>query len=115
MRSVDGRITDVVVTPAGNRLIVHFFTGILEHFREIDTFQVVQETAADLVVRIVPTKEWRLESEECIRAALVNPGISGMKVHIETVKEIPLTAGGKRRFVISKVGPARSDESSPVV
>ena len=115
MKSIDGRTTDVVVTPAGNRLIVHFFTGILEYFREIDTFQVVQETVEDLVVRIVPTKEWRSESEESIRAALVKQGISGMKVHIETVKEIPLTPGGKRRFIISKVGPARSEGSSPVV
>jgi phenylacetate-CoA ligase len=108
MKSIDGRTTDVVITPAGNRLIVHFFTGILEYFREIDTFQVVQETVEDLVVRIVPTKEWRPESEESIRAALVQKGISGMKVHIETVKEIPLTPGGKRRFIISKVGPVRS-------
>ena len=43
LKSIQGRNTDVVLTPGGNRLIVHFFTGILEHFPEIDSFQVVQD------------------------------------------------------------------------
>jgi phenylacetate-CoA ligase len=41
MESIRGRDADVIITPAGNRLIVHFFTGVLEHFQEIDSFQVI--------------------------------------------------------------------------
>ena len=43
MLSIDGRETDVVVTPNGNRLIVHFFTGIFEYYQSIDTFKVIQK------------------------------------------------------------------------
>ncbi len=42
MQSIQGRSADIVTTPSGNRLIVHFFTGVLEHFSEVDSFQVVQ-------------------------------------------------------------------------
>jgi phenylacetate-CoA ligase len=103
LEGVQGRVTDVVTTPAGNRLIVHFFTGILEHFPEIDTFQVVQETREDLLVRVVPQKTFSSESVARIREALMEKGLLGMRINIEAVTDIPLTPGGKRRFVINKV------------
>ncbi len=45
----------MVVTPSGNRLIVHFFTGILNHFPEVESFQVAQESREAILVRVVPT------------------------------------------------------------
>tara|TARA_Y100001980_G_C14542110_1_gene320348 strand:- start:669 stop:1997 length:1329 start_codon:yes stop_codon:yes gene_type:complete len=39
-----GRDTDVLYTPKSKILIVHFFTGIFEHFPEIKQFQVKQQT-----------------------------------------------------------------------
>jgi phenylacetate-CoA ligase len=116
LEDIQGRITDVVITPAGNRLIVHFFTGILEHFPEIDTFQVVQETRENLVIRILPTKTFSRESEAKVRAALVEKGLLGMTIQIEPVAEIPLTSGGKRRFVINKLDALRPEaKGDPLV
>src|SRR5262249_27147324 len=101
MGSIQGRDTDVVITPAGNRLIVHFFTGILEHFSEIESFQVVQESMESMVIRIVPTQQFSEESSDRIVAALQEKGATGLRIKIELVNQIPLTPGGKRRFVIS--------------
>lgn len=116
LEDIQGRITDVVITPAGNRLIVHFFTGILEHFPEIDTFQVVQETRDGLLLRIVPEKTFSLESAGRIRAALVEKGLLGMRIDVEVVAEIPLTPGGKRRFVINKLDALRPEaDANPLV
>ena len=39
-----GRDTEVLDTPKSKILIVHFFTGIFEHFPEIKQFQVKQQT-----------------------------------------------------------------------
>ncbi len=39
-----GRDTDIVFSPNGKALIVHFFTGILEHISEIKQFQVSQNS-----------------------------------------------------------------------
>ncbi len=102
MLSIQGRDTDAVITPDGNRLIVHFFTGILEYFSEIGSFQVIQETIDHVVIRVVPTCEIGPENRQRIIAALQKKGLTGMRVEIQSVEEIPLTAGGKRRFVINK-------------
>jgi len=100
LESIQGRSADAIVTPGGNRLIVHFFTGVLEHFGEIDQFQVVQEGPDAIIVRILPTAAWTSRSESAIIAALQQKGV-GVDVRIERVNELPLTPGGKRRFVIS--------------
>lgn len=99
MQSVVGRTADVVTTPSGNRLVVHFFTGVLEHFPEIRTFQIVQSHPDSLLVRIVPETGYSEGSAERIRSALIERG-ADLDIRIETVDDIPLTPGGKRRFVI---------------
>jgi phenylacetate-CoA ligase len=102
MESIQGRDTDVVVTPSGNRLIVHFFTGICEHFPEIESFQVVQEKLDSIMLRIVPTKHYSEDSTTKIIAALRAKG-ADLRIEVELVSEIPTASSGKRRFVISKV------------
>lgn len=102
MVSIEGRDTDVVVTPSGNRLIVHFFTGILSHFPEIESFQVVQETREAILVRVVPAAGFSRETADRVVAALREKG-ADLDIELETVPEIPAAASGKRRFVISRL------------
>ncbi len=110
---IEGRDTDVVVTPAGNRLIVHFFTGILEHFREIACFQVVQSEPGSILLRLAPAGGCVVTPE--LEAEIVRRfdarGMQGMKVHFEITEEIPVAASGKRRFVISKLAPRPAAEA----
>jgi len=102
MRSVQGRSADVIVTPSGNRLIVHYFTGILEHFKEIDTFQVVQHTPGKVTVRILPKETIpELLISEIVKA-LQSHGASDVAFQIEIVDAIPLSPAGKHRFIINK-------------
>jgi phenylacetate-CoA ligase len=103
MESIQGRDTDVVITPSGNRLIVHFFTGILEYFSEIEAFQVLQDEPGSMVLRLVPTKGFSKAVAARIVAELKQKGASDMEVEIELVTEIPLPPSGKRRFVTSKL------------
>ena len=102
MASIEGRETDVVITPAGNRLIVHFFTGILEHFPEIESFQVVQKDPQSFSVRIVQAKPFDNATSNRIRKSLQEKGADGLRIDIDLVDEIPL-AYGKRRFVINEI------------
>lgn len=102
MESIDGRDTDIVLTPSGNRLIVHFFTGILEYYGEIDAFQVVQETLDEIILRVVPNQKFNSSVAERMISELQAHG-ADLKISVEPVSEIPLTKGGKRRFVISKL------------
>src|SRR5262249_20047680 len=102
MESIQGRDTDIITTPSGKRLIVHFFTGVLEHFPEIESFQVVQEARDAILLRIVPASLFSKESAGRVISSLKARGASDISIDIELVKEIPLTLAGKRRFVISR-------------
>jgi len=103
MQSIQGRDTDMVITQSGNRLIVHFFTGVLEHFKEIDSFQVIQESLNSIILRVVPTGEFSAEMHQRIIDALREKG-ADLNIELELVEEIPLPPSGKRRFIISQLG-----------
>ncbi|MFN3648017.1 MAG: phenylacetate--CoA ligase family protein [Armatimonadota bacterium] len=112
MERIEGRDTDIIVTPSGNRLIVHFFTGLIEHFHDVDTFQVVQETTDTMVVRLVPRQQFDPSTPERIVQTLKQHGAADMQIETELVDEIPVSPSGKRRFVFSKV--ARTASEAPV-
>jgi phenylacetate-CoA ligase len=103
MQGIQGRETDVIVTPAGNRLIVHFFTGIMEYFSEIDQFQVVQEYPGSIHISVTERSAIDDNVKSRIIRALRQRGADSLKIEIEVVPDIPLPPSGKRRFVISKV------------
>lgn len=106
MHSIQGRNTDVVHTPSGNRLIVHFFTGVLEHFPIIDSFQVVQENLHSLLIRLVVKEALSPQAVQQFTRALIDHGCRDMTIEIEVVDQIPLTPAGKTRFIISRLsGP----------
>lgn len=102
MHAIKGRNADVVTTPSGNRLIVHFFTGVMEHFTEIDSFQVVQSSPASILVRIVPDGEKSPGLETRVINALKQKGADDLNIQVVYVDQIPLPPTGKHRFVINE-------------
>ncbi len=101
--SVQGRDTDIVLTPNGNRLIVHFFTGILEHFDEIARFQIVQRELESITIRVVANGAFSPETSSAVVERLRQRGATDVRIDVEVVDEIPLPPNGKRRFVISEI------------
>lgn len=110
MQSIEGRTTDVVKTPSGNRLIVHFFTGILDKFEEIHSFQVVQKELSAALIRVATPDGGPLSAVavQRIKSALQRRGMSDMRIDIEQVAEIPVSPSGKRRFIISELAAGGS-------
>lgn len=103
LAKVEGRDTDVVVTPQGNRLIVHFFTGIFEYYKTIDTFKVIQEERDRITVLLVPRADFRTEHWEHLKAEILDKGDPELNIDMKIVDEIPLERSNKRRFVVSKI------------
>jgi len=103
LESVDGRDTDIVLTPNGNRLIVHFFTGIFEYYPSIDNFQILQDRIGEITVNVVPMKDFSKNDWERIEREILDKGDRDLKINLNIVKEIPVEASNKRRFVISKI------------
>jgi len=103
MRKIEGRDSDIVHTPNGNRLIVHFFTGIFEYYQSVDTFQVEQNVLEKILVRIVPNKDFNVKDWERIKREILEKGDRDLKIEMELVNQIPIQKSGKRRFVISTI------------
>lgn len=103
LERVEGRDTDVVLTPNGNRLIVHFFTGILEYYDSIDTFKVVQNEVGMIKLYIVVNTLFKEEHLKSILDEISNKGDPNLLVETEIVDDIPLEKSNKRRFVVSNL------------
>lgn len=114
MEGIEGRSGDVVVTPSGNRLIVHYFTGVLEHFSDVENFQVLQEERDRLVVRIVPGAGFSSETARRVRDRLRTQGLTDMAIDVEVISEIPVPKSNKHRFVLSRV-PTETPEKKDAV
>lgn len=99
--TVVGRSADTIVTPSGNRLIVHFFTGILEHYPEIASFQVAKVSPNCLEVRVVARRELDARAAARITADITTKA-PDVRVELVVVDRLPLTTGGKRRFVVDE-------------
>lgn len=101
---VAGRTSDIIVTPAGNQLIVHFFTSLFGKVRSIASFQIQQECEGGVHVLIVPRPEFKEEDWLQLRDQIQRKGDPDLDITMETVDEIPVEASGKRRFIKSQVG-----------
>jgi phenylacetate-CoA ligase len=100
---IQGRATDVVTTPAGDRLIVHFFTQIFEMIPEIAQFQVRQDRPDAISIKYVKGAGFHDALLDRVRAEIASNCVYPLAIQFEDVSDIPLEQSNKRRFVISKV------------
>ena len=112
MAAIDGRDTDVVITPRGNRLIVHFFTGIFEYFPSIDTFRITQDHPDAIRVEIVPRPNFQAEHWDQIKKEILDKGDPDLKIEMALVPDIKPESSNKRRFVVSRLGAGKGDSPS---
>jgi len=104
MERIEGRLTDIGITPSGKSLVVHFFTGLFESYPvEVDSFQAVQESADHLVLTIVPGKGLDQVEGQILRRTQEYVG-QDVRVEIRRQDSIPLGPGGKRRLFVSRSG-----------
>ena len=103
IKSIEGRDTDIVVTPDGRFLVVHFFTILFEYIEGVDQFQVIQDTVNKLKIKIVRNNKFRDNDLAYIKNEIEKHTGEDMSIKIKFVESIPQTRSGKRRFVISKV------------
>jgi phenylacetate-CoA ligase len=101
--SVEGRSDDVIVTPDGRRIgrLDPVFKGDIP----VREGQIIQESLELIRVLVVPASEFTARHEQDLIVA-VRERVGNIEVRVERVSEIPRTANGKFRAVISKVGQA---------
>lgn len=106
---VVGRTLDVIKTPEGKVVPGEFFPHLIKDFPDIARFQVTQEKLDHLIIRLVPTTELNRETRQRIESEVRKIVGSTMITDYEIVSDIPLTATGKYRVTISKIGDVHYD------
>jgi phenylacetate-CoA ligase len=100
---VEGRRTDVLVTPEGRVMHALAAIYILRELPGLREFQLVQERADLVRVALVPDQGFASETPDRAAASLRRLLGGAVAVEVEIVPEIPRAASGKHRYVISKV------------
>ncbi len=105
IKKILGRDNDVLIMGAGRRFIVHNFTGFFQIDssqlnRSVDQFQVVKKKDGTVLFRLVVNNKFNKSVENYIRIFWKEEFETS--VSIEIVNNIPLTASGKRRFILNE-------------
>jgi phenylacetate-CoA ligase len=104
LKSIEGRDSDLIITPGGDIIIVHFFTWLFEFIEGVDQFQVIQDRIDHLTVKIVKNLQFTNNDLIHIKKEIQKKVGLDVTIEINFENEIPLSGrSGKRRFVISKV------------
>lgn len=101
LKKVVGRRLDVLTTPDGRHVPGEFFPHLLKEIPAIRRFQVVQNDPGTIELRLVVNADWTDGARERIEREV--RGIIGAAVRLElnVVDDIPLTAAGKLQVVVN--------------
>jgi phenylacetate-CoA ligase len=102
LRKIVGRDTDIVKTRSGRMLIVHFFTGILEHFPAIKQFRIVQKNIDGFILEYIPEPDlFEMKILEDVQEIIESKINEKVKIEFLKVDEIKPTASGKPQIIKS--------------
>lgn len=113
LAAVEGRSGEVIVTASGERLMGHFFSGLVKTVSAVEAFDVAQLTPARIVVRVVLDKATTNVSETLgeLNQRLQSRVGDDIEVVVERVASLTLRATGKR----SVISRSETPEVAPAV
>lgn len=103
LERIVGRDTDIIRTPSGKKMIVHFFTAIFEHIPEISQFRVVQKELESITVEYIPSEGFDPTVLERVRQQIQTHLLEEYPVHFVEVNSIPASPSGKPQIVVSHI------------
>lgn len=108
---IDGRQEDYVILANGSRVgrLDHIFKG----FSGINAAQILQKEIGAITIRVAMSRKYTQQDETLIRAETAKRLGDDTDVTIEVCDEIPRTANGKIRFVISSLPAGQISRSVP--
>jgi len=102
IESIQGRESDILITPKGKYLIVHNFTGFFQQktLDCINMFQVKQPSHSEIDIFIEVNKDFNKDIENYIFDYWNNYISDEMNIRIIVTDKIEPSPSGKRRFLI---------------
>jgi phenylacetate-CoA ligase len=96
---VEGRANDLIVTKDGRKI---FWLNPIFYGMPIIEAQIVQKSVEQILIQIVPTSTYTDADGNMIVTRLLER-VGEMNIELELVKQIPRSANGKLRAIISHV------------
>jgi phenylacetate-CoA ligase len=106
LKRIIGRDTDIVKTASGKYMIVHFFTGLMEHFKEIKQFKVVQNNTEEIEIEYIPDIGFSLSILKAIEKKIHNHLNEPFPIIFKEVSNIPPSPSGKPQIISSNINGA---------
>jgi phenylacetate-CoA ligase len=103
LRSVEGRLQDMVFTAGGDKISALFITHVIRQFDWIEGYQVVQDGVTKLHMKLLTRVEPSAERTQPVTAMLRKRLGSEMEVTYERVAELTRKPSGKVALVVSNV------------
>jgi len=104
LQDVHGRMPDTIQTPDGKLISGLFFPHLLKEFDWIEQFQVIQKELDKLHVKLVaPDRRAAEQGLPQLRQEIFAVTGKDMQIEIIFVEDIPRTATGKHRNVVSEI------------
>jgi phenylacetate-CoA ligase len=100
VNSIEGRDSDILITPRGKYLIVHNFTAFFEWLDSVEQFQIRQDKIDEFKIIVKVNKKYTKEEEKQILKYWKDYIDEDVNIKIHVVEDIPITQSGKRRFLI---------------
>jgi phenylacetate-CoA ligase len=97
---IEGRDTDILITPSGRFLTFYYFAGYFEFKDYVDLFQLEQTDSSHFVLHLVTNSNFKQEHLDEVRKDLLVVMGNDVFLEIRLVEDIPLTSSGKRRFLV---------------
>ncbi len=103
LKKIVGRDTDIVHTPQGKALIVHFFTYVFEHQPTIQQFRVIQRIPGNIDIEYIPGAGFTPDVLNKISSIICEKAEEVFPIKFIEVKVIHPTASGKPQLVLNTV------------
>jgi len=101
LEKIIGRDTDILFTPKLKVLVVHFFTGIFEHYPEIQQFQVEQfEKGGKIVIKYIRGTNFSEMILENIKNKIFDRANEKFPLDFHDVSKIASSPSGKPQIII---------------
>jgi len=102
LRSVDGRIADLVVLP-DRTLTAPNFATLFSDLSGIKAYQIRQDVKDEVKVLVVPDHDYSENLKQYLDSSMRDLVGEGIRVSLQEVDHIEVPESGKRRFVVSTV------------
>ena len=100
IKRIDGRDTDIIICPNGNKVIVHMFTIYFEGIKEVEQFQIKQQSENQILFFLVVNNDYNYKIELKITNYWQSVFGDNIKISVILRKKLLIHKSGKRKFII---------------